>query len=258
MEVRLIGTGSMWSVCNGASYLLDKNVMIDFPNGTFKGMLRQGLDPRMVESVLITHTHGDHILDLPVWALSRVKQGANRLHSKIYAPANFVSFLRTLIHGSFPESVDEAYFEYVTEDTFSINGCVFKRIPVCHGEKEAYGYMVFDGTRTVSFSGDTTVCDSLKRMASQSDILICDTAKLQETKAHLGVQSVIDLAGAFQDCSVITTHMNDETRAELLRRELPENLTVGVDGLVIPEKAAAKNKTAKKQNGGLTNGADLL
>lgn len=237
MEIRLIGTGSMWSVCNCASYQIGRNIMIDFPSGIFKEMLREGLEPRTVDSVIITHTHGDHILDLPVWALSKVKFGLPEHKSGIYASEAFVSSLRSLIHESFPESLNDEvideYFEFITDDEFSIDSFSFRRIPVSHGDREAFGYTVSDGRHTVSFSGDTAICPNLRMMAEKSDILICDAAKITESKWHQGLQSVIDLASEFRNCSVITTHMNDETRTELMACHLPDNLSVGTDGAVI-------------------------
>ncbi len=36
MKVQIIGSGSMWNKNNSACYLIDDNIMVDFPNGTCK------------------------------------------------------------------------------------------------------------------------------------------------------------------------------------------------------------------------------
>ncbi|MCQ2401398.1 MAG: MBL fold metallo-hydrolase [Lachnospiraceae bacterium] len=237
MEILMTGTGSMWSVSNSASAVINKNISVDFPNGTYRALKRQESDPGDIGHVLITHTHGDHILDVPVWALGKVKFGIPKENPKIYTSRNSVSFLKALITGAFPESLNEdvlsRHFGFITDDEFEIDGLSFRRIPVSHGKIEAYGYMVSDGTYTVSFSGDSCMCESLHEMAKSSDIFICEAAKLQATEMHLGVQAIVDFAHNYPKCAFVTTHMNDEVRTALNERELPENLTVGTDGMRI-------------------------
>ena len=237
MEVIITGTGSIWSCCNSAAALVNKKIAVDFPNGNYKALLRQGIDPGDIDHVLITHMHGDHILDLPVWALRKVKFGFPETNPKIYASESMVGFLETLVHESFPESLGRdvlsGHFDFVTEEEFEIGGVSAKRVPVSHGPHEAYGYMMSDGTHTVSFSGDSCLCEGLRQMAASSDLFICETAKLKETDMHMCVSSMIGFAEEYGNCHFITTHMNDEVREEFLKRKLPGNLTIGTDGFII-------------------------
>ena len=36
MKVTVVGSGSMWNKYNSASYLVDDNIAVDFPNGMCK------------------------------------------------------------------------------------------------------------------------------------------------------------------------------------------------------------------------------
>ena len=36
MKVKVIGSGSMWTKYNSACYLVDEDIMVDFPNGACK------------------------------------------------------------------------------------------------------------------------------------------------------------------------------------------------------------------------------
>ena len=65
MKVQIIGSGSMWTKYNSACYLIDKDIMVDFPNGTCKYLYRQNIEPRTINYVLLTHFHGDHYFDMP-------------------------------------------------------------------------------------------------------------------------------------------------------------------------------------------------
>lgn len=73
MKVTVIGSGSMWTKCNSASYLIDEDIMIDFPNGACKYLYRFGVVPSTIKYVLITHFHGDHYFDMPFYILNKSK-----------------------------------------------------------------------------------------------------------------------------------------------------------------------------------------
>ena len=51
MNVRIIGSGSMWNEHNSASYMIDDNILIDIPNGMCKYLFRLGVDPRKINNV---------------------------------------------------------------------------------------------------------------------------------------------------------------------------------------------------------------
>lgn len=234
MKVRLTGTGSMWTEYGCASVLVDENIMIDLPGGLSKTLLRMGVDPFGIDSVLLTHMHGDHTLELPVWALNRVKHGAAEKSSRICAAAEHAEGIRKLMALSFSESLKEEnisrFFEFVAEDCFSAGPYRVRRIPVSHGSLPSCGYELCDGKNTVSVSGDTCMCDGLRQMAAESVLLICETALPEGNDKHMGVRDVVCLAEEFPDCRIITTHMGDEAR-KLLEKENAGNLIIGTDGM---------------------------
>lgn len=73
MKVRVIGSGSMWTSYNSASYMIDDDILIDVPNGMCKNLFRMGINPRLIKNVLITHFHGDHYFDMPFYFLLKSK-----------------------------------------------------------------------------------------------------------------------------------------------------------------------------------------
>ena len=64
MNIKFIGTGSMISNDNQASYLVNNNIMVDFPQGTMKILKKNNLNEQ-IKYIFITHTHADHFFDLP-------------------------------------------------------------------------------------------------------------------------------------------------------------------------------------------------
>ena len=80
MKVRIIGSGSMWNAYNSASYMIDDNILIDMPNGMCKYLFKQGIDPRKVNNVLITHFHGDHYFDIPFYFILKSRADDKRIN----------------------------------------------------------------------------------------------------------------------------------------------------------------------------------
>lgn len=234
MRVKLTGTGSIWTEPNGASVLIDDNIMIDFPGGLCKALRRMGTDPFGIDTVLITHMHGDHVLEVPVWALDRVKHGAAEQSSRICATREQAEGLRKLMTLSFDSSLREEavsrQFQFVTDDCFSAGRYQVQRIPVSHGSLPAFGYEIRDGKNTVSVSGDTCLCDGLLQMAADSDLLICEVSLPEGNEKHMGVPEVVKLAREYPQLKIVTTHMGDAAR-KMLEKEDVGNLVIGTDGM---------------------------
>lgn len=51
MNVKMIGAGAIFSKDNSACYLIDNKILIDIPNGTLKGILRQEIDISKLECI---------------------------------------------------------------------------------------------------------------------------------------------------------------------------------------------------------------
>ena len=65
MKIKMIGTGSVSAIENNSSCLVDDKILIDCGNGIFKALLKQNISINDLDTLLITHIHGDHFLDLP-------------------------------------------------------------------------------------------------------------------------------------------------------------------------------------------------
>ena len=80
MKIKIIGSGSIWSKCNSACYLIDDKILVDIPNGICKALLNQGINFRNIANVLITHFHGDHYFDVPFYLLSKLKSDDKKVN----------------------------------------------------------------------------------------------------------------------------------------------------------------------------------
>ena len=69
-------------------------------------------------------------------------------------------------------------------------------------------------------------------MASVCDYLFCDCMFMESTDKHMGVNDLKELLVKCPNCKFIVSHLENETRKELLEMNLT-NVVVPEDGLVI-------------------------
>ncbi len=233
MNLKIIGSASMFTKHNSASYLIDNKILVDIPNGTCKELRRIGVNPNNIENVLITHFHGDHYFDMPFYLLGKVvnKEIDN---SNIYCSKDGIKKIKTSLKISFPNSIKKIHehtnINYITTKNFDLDKYKVQKIPVDHGDmKPAYGYIFLNNNKCVGFTGDTSLCDAVEYMASACHHLICDCALVEGNKKHMGIDNIIYLANKYKKCEFLLSHINDKTREELKNISV-ENITILNDG----------------------------
>jgi len=217
----VIGSADMNSAYMSASYLINQTVLVDIPGGVLRELKRQGTE-ETVRHVLITHTHADHTMDLPLWILKNSKRNPEDAHHVISLHSEKINLdrMRALTGMSFFSSLTEERLEQLVEwnadDAFRIGNLLFRRVPVSHGKVTGCGgYLVTDGEMTAGFTGDSCMCDGVRKLASSSDILFCDCDLITGNDKHMGIDTLMELHREFPDCRLIATHLKDETREKL-------------------------------------------
>ena len=235
VEILVLGSADMNSRCFSSSFLIDGRILVDIPGGACRELLKRGIGPTSVDAVLITHLHGDHVLDLPIWALQKTKapqpeEGGIR----IAVNENGRLWLETLVRNSFSTSLTEEktghYFRWITQDEFTLGALRVRRIPVEHGNlPDCFGYLVTDGSVTVGFTGDSRLCCGVRALAEAADLLFCDCDLIAGNDKHMGIDDLLSLSKEYPGTRIVATHVKDKTRKELLRVK-PEGITAAADG----------------------------
>lgn len=142
MNVKLVGTGAIYTKYNGACTLVDNKLIVDMPNGTLKQLLKKGIDCKNIKTILITHKHGDHTADVPFFLkhiFNGIKDsreitiiGQNGIKRKIIELFNAYNFENE-------EEISKYFnlkFIEVLEDEINVNGYEIKSYIVSHGEEK--------------------------------------------------------------------------------------------------------------------------
>ena len=223
MKVKVIGSGCMWTKYNSACYLIDDDIMVDFPNGAVKYLYNLDINLGSINKILITHFHGDHYFDIPVWLLYKFKNGIKNVN--IFCSHGGKKKIIKLYKLAFPHSHKEAFknteCKFCFDSSFMINDYIVTRILVDHGKlKPAHGYIFEKNNIKFGFTGDTTICDNVKYMASVCKYLFCDCSCINGISAHMGIDMIKELCDEYKDCKFIVSHMVDETRQELKKLKM--------------------------------------
>ena len=230
MKVKVIGSGSMWTKYNSACYLVDEDIMVDFPNGTCKYLYRQNIEPKTINHVILTHFHGDHYFDMPFYILNKFKSENKKIN--VYCSPEGENKITAICKLAFPYSFQEVfekkYIKFINDDTFTIKDYKITKLLVEHGNmKPAYGYIFQKDNISFGFTGDTALCQNVEIMAQKCKYLFCDCMLLKGHKKHQGIDNLEYLSTKYQNCTFIVSHLEDETRDKL--KEL------NISNIIVPE-----------------------
>jgi len=239
MIIKTIGTGDITVRQHSACTLIDGKILIDCGNGTLKTLLEQNVDIGKIEAILITHQHGDHIVDIPFLITYRfIKHINNKL--TIYCPKGVIKAIYTISDTAFPdlerlsilaEACNTSFIEFEQLDGELIaDDYKATSFPVHHGSlKNVFAYVINSDGKAVGISGDSCYCESIDSIMKQVDAAVLDVCGAEGSTSHMGVHDIVRLSETYQDVKIITTHMNDTSRTELTSLEMP-NVIVPEDG----------------------------
>jgi ribonuclease BN (tRNA processing enzyme) len=255
MELTVIGSGTgVPSLRRGAPCLALKAagrlLVLDLGAGSLRSLLRYGLDFSAIDVLALTHLHPDHVGDLiPFLFATRYSLGYTRREPfRLLAARGFARFHQRLMEAFAgwveppaglmdlrelaPDGPDEVRDEVAEE------GLVIKSAPTNH-TAGSLAYRVEAEGRSLVYSGDTDVSDSLVELARGADLLVLEAANPFKVPGHLTPAEAGRLAAQAGVARLLLTHFYppcdevdvvalaaQEFSGEILRAEDGLSLTV--------------------------------
>jgi ribonuclease Z len=153
-------------------------VLVDCPGSPYQKILRAGLDPTMVSSLIVTHRHEDHVYGLPSLAHNLGLAGRRSvLH--VYALSETMRVIRgfqQVFPGTLPYQLE--LHDVAPEEgrpLLQARGFRIASTPVKHGAPNIGLRVEFDlpaERGTAVYSSDTSPCPSLVTLARGAEVLI--------------------------------------------------------------------------------------
>jgi len=191
--------------------------LIDCGASSLIAMRQFAVDPSLVDTILLTHLHGDHFGGIPFFVLDG--QFSRRTRPLVVAgPPGLQARVREAMEVLFPGSSQ-------TEQRFTLE---FVEMPegmstrIGSIEVTAYGVVhasgatpyalrIDCGTKVIAYSGDTEWTDALIQAAEGADLFICEAYFFEKKiKYHLDFQTLMEHRAELRCRRLILTHMNDD------------------------------------------------
>lgn len=293
MRVILLGTGAalvdpdrhhsaILVTTGGRHYLLDCG------NGATRQMVRAGVDPAMVDVVILSHLHYDHIADFPFFMISTWMVGRQNPPIVIGPPGTKHFADHLLADGAFAKDIEaRAQFPQrqknfhvlkpdvrecapgvvYKDDCVTVRACYVEHIPQeispCFGLR----LDAADG-KSMVFSGDTAPCERLVELAQDCDLLVHECSFPEKaiefrskigigTWAHTSPTALGQIAVRARAKRLCATHFGHfDTTNPVLRKHIEKHMPIELVGPAFMEDVVADIR--KTYKGPLDMARDLM
>jgi ribonuclease BN (tRNA processing enzyme) len=210
-------------------------LLLDCGATLLSGLQRCGLSTDQIDSVAISHLHGDHFGGIPFLLLDALFVGKRLKPLHILGPPGTEERVAELCRALYPGSLEGPlpfaleyhildHRESTTREDFSLTA-----FAATHGQHSApCSLRVEIAGRTIAYSGDTEWDNCLIELAQGSDLFICECCNYDEPgPGHLDYLTLTQHLDELATARIILTHtgpMIDKNRHAI-------NLEIASDGL---------------------------
>lgn len=247
VELKFLGSGNAFCP-DGRLHslvLIDGNMLVDAPPTLLAQLRRAGISPADIDSLLITHWHGDHVFGFPFLVLER-RFGSDREGEKIlevHLHAGGEKRMHHLSELAFPGSLEEALNERVNfhhepaGEVVGSNGeWKFERFQVIHTpETEPHGYQLTHSSGfTLLHCGDSGPCAEIEARAPLADVVIIELGlpDYVESDYHYKPSTLSKLVEGCPETRFLATHLFTDSKGSGVATipTLPSNVIEVNDG----------------------------
>ena len=195
----------------------------DFRQQALRGAINR------VDAVMYTHGHADHILGLDEL---RIFNFVYRKAIPLYADPATVEVLRHVFSYAFnPEAVGVPQLELQAfGDSVTLFGMRVEAIPLGHGRGTTQAFRVGN----FAYATDCNrIPDEAAERLQGLDVLVLDTLRRKPHRSHFGVEQALAEVERLQPKRTYLTHLSHDLEHAALEEELPANVRVAYDEMVI-------------------------
>ncbi len=238
MKVRFLGSGDAFG--SGGRFQTcihleagEARLLVDCGASSLVAMRRFGVDPQSVDTVVLSHLHGDHFGGVPFLVLDgQFKRRTQPL--TIAGPPGIAARVTAAMEVLFPgSSAVERKFalrfvELRDRTPLPLGAFTVTPFEVVHASgAPPYALRVAAGGKVVAYSGDTEWTDALLEAAREADLFIAEALFFDKrVKYHLDFTTLAAERARLACRRLVLTHMGED----MLRRVAELGVEAAEDG----------------------------
>jgi len=194
------------------------SVLIDCGATTSTGLCELGIDRGEIDTILVSHFHGDHFGGIPILLLAALYEderkqplriaGPRGIQMRVHAVAKAMGYGIEERDWSFPIHFDEFQIGNPLE-AGPVRISAFQTVHQPH--TCPHGLVIDTGAHRVAYSGDTGWFDSLPREVGDADLFICEcTYHDYDFEFHINHETLVQRKHEFECGRIVLTHLGAE------------------------------------------------
>ncbi len=226
MRLTVIGCGDAFGSGGRlqSTFLLeigDRKVLLECGATASIGLTRAGVDANAIDTILISHLHGDHFAGV-VWMILSAQYLLKRTTPlRVVGPPGIAARYEIIAEALFPgmtkveRRFDLTFDEITPARPFADADLQVAAVEVSHPSgAPSYALRIEGGGHTVGFSGDTEWVDALVQVADGADLFITECCAVDRAaKFHLNWRTIEQNLPRLVARRIMLTHMNPDMLA---------------------------------------------
>lgn len=238
MKLHILGCGDAFGSGgrNQSGYLVeatDRLFLLDCGPTTLLAMKRAGFDPGRLDTIILSHLHGDHFGGVPFFFIDYLYRQPRAYPLTIAGPPGTEERVRQLYGAMYGTSeIPPVHFVVLRsgqgQNIVGLNVFAFRVPHQIHDI--SLGVKVTYEDKQILFSGDSAWTDMFVEQAAGVDLFLCECSFYAEESGNHVNYRVLEANLARLQCKrLVLTHLGEE----MLARRHSLGPTVAADGMVI-------------------------
>ena len=224
MKIDVVGNGCTWTKQLATSYIINDQILFDVPEGSFKTLLHK-YNLEKINHIIISHFHSDHFLNIHL-VLDYIFNHFPNKSLTIIAPKGCKEKITALFkllevpEHILPLQERVNFVDLENGKKFKLDDFSIKAYQMTHNNLDSYGFTIEHNGTTIGFSGDSAMCNNIRKILKKSKICFIDSANTSPNNKHLCLCEIEKLEKEFPDCKLFRIHLSSHSMKELDKQKI--------------------------------------